>query len=456
MATNTGAVSASYVGVPSLLYAPAVRKQIIARYPDHPFVDYLDQVGAWDRITETQYYTAFNTPLFNSVSTTSSTVTNSGTATVTVTDLTTANSNILIVGKLVRWYRAGTLYTGRVQTKTQAAGKDTVTITSTKAGAPNLVLVAGDTLYPYSNAQEEGSLKPDPERRGLETIHNLMQIFRVTGETTDIARMRNSRGSNFLVEMPDGQIGSASWQEAFVMMLHRAEIGNALLLGELSAANFTDDTPEVAGARGYGVQTTKGMIPHVRDYGWTANLTSLGTPTVADWEAAIAAIVARRGADEYTLFGGRIALTRMSSFFKNLGSGGVTSVQMNVNGRKLDLTVDQFTYGGVVFNMKPLDALDNQQIIPTSDPISKTLYAVPTGMTESFMGGRRKTVPYLGAKYGPVTEPGDGTEKNAVVNLGALAPRPTEGTAVLSTTDESIAGLDFTNPYTSGSIQVLA
>lgn len=456
MASNTGAVSAGYVGVPSLLYAPAVRKQIIARYPDHPFVDYLDQVGAWDRITETQYYTAFNTPLFNKVDTTSATVTNSGTATITITNIPAAYSGILVVGKLVRWYRSTTLYTGRVMTKTtNGSSQDTVTITTTKAGVATIALTAGDVLYPYSNAQEEGSYKPDPERRGLETIYNLMQIFRVTGELTDIARMRNSAGGNFLVEMPDGQIGSASWQEAFVMMLHRAEIGNALVLGELSDPNFTQTTPSVTGARGYGVQTTKGMVPHVRDYGWSANLSTPGTPTVADWEAAVAAIVARRGADEYTLFGGRIALTRMSSFFKNLGSGGLTSVNLNINGRKLDLMVDQFIYGGVTFNMKPLDVLDNQQILPTSDPISKTLYAVPTGMTEQFMGGKRKTVPYLGAKYGPVIEPGDGTEKNAVVNLGALAPRPTEGTAVLSTTDESIAGLDFTNPYTSGAILAL-
>ncbi len=46
-----------------------------------------------------------------------------------------------------------------------------------------------------------------------------------------------------------------------------------------------------------------------------------------------------------------------------------------------------------------------------------------------------------------VLVPGIGTEMEAEVRLGALAPRPTDGTAVDQTTWETMAGIETPKPW---------
>ena len=94
-----GAINAGYAGIPTLLYHPEVRPNLIARYKDDDFLDFLDQAGKWRKKGDSQFYTAYDTPLYVNVATTGSVVTGSGSATVTVTGLNAANANILIIGR---------------------------------------------------------------------------------------------------------------------------------------------------------------------------------------------------------------------------------------------------------------------------------------------------------------------------------------------------------------------
>jgi len=445
-----GTFTGNYAGVPSLLYQPDIRKELIKRYQDDDFVNFLDKTGAWTKKTDDKFVTAFDSPLNIVVDTTGATVTNSGTATVTVTNLQGANANQLIVGKMVMFPNG---LQGRVQTVTTTTlANDTVTIRSTAAGNPNLTLVAGGILVPYSNHQEEGSLQPAPEIWPLTTLTQLIGIFRKTGGITDVARARNN--GSFRLEI-GGKEAMGSWQAVRTLMSHRADIGYGLLMDEITDPNFTNTTPTVVGAQGSGVQFGRGLVPTIRDFGWNYSLTTLGTPTLADLEGITNLITAVRGADEYMLVGSRAAVARMSSFFKNLGSAGLTSVRMMVNGREVDLTVEEFTFGGRTFRMAAWNTFDNQQVLLTSNAVSKTLYAIPYGTAHVYSGGG-KDVPYMGVGYLPVIHPGDGTEKQAEVHLGALAVNPTSGTAREDWVYETMCALDIANPYMFGSIRVLA
>lgn len=447
-----GVFTAGYTGVPSLLYHPEVRPNLIKRYRDDDFLDVLDQLGKWRKKSDSQFYTAYDSPVYQSVDTTAAVVTGSGSDTVTVTGLTTGNNNILIKGKLVIFPNG---LQGRVMSvSTTTIANDTVVIKSSAASNPVLTLVAGGILVPHSNAQEEGSLAPDPERWSLETAYNLIQIFRKTGEVTDVARARN-QGGNFAITV-NGSQNIIAWNDVRTLMAHRGDIGNGLLLNEMSDANFTSGSPTLVGERGYGVQVTKGLVPIIRDLGWTANLAAAGTVTIADLEAINAAITAARGASEYMVVGTNAVITRISSFMKGLASSGVNSVRMNISGRKVDLMVEQYTFGGVTFHLMPWNSFDNQQILATSNVFAKTAYFIPMGSAAAYSGGNSVTQDYLSVGYLPVIHPGSGTEKQAEVHLGALAVKPTTGTAVEQTVYETMCGLDVIMPYIFGDSRILA
>lgn len=451
-----GVISAGYTGIGSLLYNTDVRPHLIKRYRDSDFLTWLDIMKAWRKKTDSQFYTAYDTPLYQAVDTTGATsIATSGTPIITINALTTGNSNILVKGKLVRWYQAGTLYNARVASVTQASGRDTVVLHSSEAGAPNIVMTAGAVLYPYSNAQEEGSYAPPPERWGIDTIYNLIQIFRKTGEITDVARARNSGGA-FKLDLGNGQTGLVSWEDVRTLMAHRGDISNALLLGKMSDANFTSASPSITGERGYGVQTTKGVIPFIEQYGWQNNLASLGTWASTDLEAIIAAITAARGADEYMGFGGKRPIARTSSYLKGMGSSGVTSARLNVNGNTINFDVESMTFGGVTFHFKALNDLDNTQLVASTDVVSKSIFWMPMGNAPTYNGGKSSVAPYVGVAYLPVIQPGAGDEKQALVHIGALLETPNSGTAVKSSTYETMAGADVVQPYIMGRSQVIS
>lgn len=449
-----GAINAGYAGIPSLLYHPEVRPNLIARYKDDDFLDFLDQAGKWRKKGDSQFYTAYDTPLYVNVSTTGSVVTGSGTATVTVTGLNAANANILIVGHLVRFPNG---LQGRVMTvSTTTLTNDTVVIKSSAAANPVLTLVTGNTLIQYSNAQEEGSLEPAPERWGYDTFYNLIEVFRKAGEVTDIAKARFSSG-NFALNV-GGQETVVSWNAVRTLMSHRSDIANGLLYNEMSDANFTATSPTLVGARGYGVQVTRGLLPSIRDFGWTANLATPGTILLSDLDAINAAITAARGAKEYLIVGANAVITKISGFLKGLATGGVASVRMNITGRKVDLMVEQYIHGGVTFNLMALNSFDNQQVMPTTDAFAKTAYFIPMGSASTYgpTGNSTGMADYLSVGYMGINGSGSGTEKQAELHLGALATPPTDGTNSERWVYATACGLDIVMPYIFGDSRILA
>lgn len=453
----SGTFSTAYTGIPSLLYHPEVRPNLIARYRDDDFMDLLDQMKRWRKINRSQFYTAYEGPLYEIVDTTGATVATSGTATITVTVLPIAQAVKLIKGRMVI-LNNGTGGQARVDSVTTTGGGTTATVVlkSSAAGAPNITLVAGQNIIPYSNAQEEGSLQPDPQRYSMDTFYNITQSFRHTGRITDFQRAQQD-GGTFAITI-NGQRQFESWQTVKSLMAHRADIANGLLLNEMSDSNVGSSSPTLIGEQLYGVNVTRGLIPTIGTYGWTSNLTTPGTVVQADIEAIVAAIVAARGVSEYLVVCSTATIMKLSNFF---ALGGVTPVRMNISvdkASKINLMVDQYTLGGITFNLKSLNALDNQQIITTTNVYSKTAYFIPMGSGAAYDrgGGNSRTQDYLSVAYEPIIRPGDGTEKQALVHLGALAERPTNGTAVEDWVYQTICGLDVVMPYIFGRSRILA
>src|ERR1044072_1738286 len=122
-----GVNGAQYIGAVSLLADREVRSALIDVNNDQDWLEFLEIAGKKEKTKSPVYSSFYDDALFSLVDTTGSTVTNSGTATVTITDLTVAQSGKVMVGKLIKFANGKV---GRVQTLTTAAGKDTITVKS--------------------------------------------------------------------------------------------------------------------------------------------------------------------------------------------------------------------------------------------------------------------------------------------------------------------------------------
>lgn len=444
MADLRGINQLNFAGIPALFRVPEIRPQIVDLYRKQKLMELFQWFGPWQKVTNDKYYTPQSQAGFYTLDTTTAVVTNSGTPVVTITDMATTQTGKAIVGDTLI-LPAGTQ--ARIKSVTTAAGKDTIVIESYAAGTPNLTLVAGNTMRQFSNAQEEGSEAPTPRNRGVDYIYNQLGIKRKSYAATDIVKMQQQGTLYIGIDGKEDAYSIGAIQE---YMQHRAEVAAGLFMDQMSDPNFSSTSPTVVGVNGRGVQTTRGLLPTIDAYGQSLAITTPGTIVNADIENLIGKIVDAEGPDTYAIIGGTRAITRLSNFFKGLGSSNTSPVRINLSNdeRVIDFMVERVTIGGKQLDMTSVDVLDTTALFPTAGAEAKSVYAIPLGEVPilSKSGKGTSMRPYVGVNYGPVILPGVGTEMEAEVRFGALAPNMSNGTAVDQTTWESICGLETPKP----------
>jgi hypothetical protein len=141
---------------------------------------------------------------------------------------------------------------------------------------------------------------------------------------------------------------------------------------------------------------------------------------------------------------GSRAYAVLSKFLKNLGSSGVTSVRLNIDGRTLDFEVEQLKYRGYTFDFVHVPIFDHPQLFSSTlrADVNGSLYFVPKDQVDTVDNGRQ---PRMQIRYTPSPFAGANGSSNGIVKewrTGALAEVPTSSVTQLHTDWYTAQGLE--------------
>ena len=362
------------------------------------------------------YNTYVNDKLFFLLDTTGGTVNGSGTTSLNFT-CTAATSGLARKDDILL---APTGVQSLIVTNvTTASGIDTVFVKAVSGS--NVTLTANDKLSVYSVAVGENSTSQTNLRFGLTRYFNKYQIFREISVITDVQKAATIE-TTF-----NGQPYFAVKDHLEKQIKLKGDINAAFIAGDMSVTSFSDANAFLVDPNGYtgaggaagsgNIQTTRGLHKYNEIYGNTIVDGTLGTFQKADLDNTVATLIAARSPREQLVFGSSIARAAVDTYLKNLGSSGVTSVRLVVDGKELDLQVDKLSYAGFQFNYMTMPIM-NHPIMFQQTVINKSLYYVPYNLKVPILGGGFDAA--IGVRYVPSqTKYGNGMIDE--IHTGALA-----------------------------------
>lgn len=438
MAASIGTINKPYVSaLDPILDTREINKLITDVQNEDELSDILNYGNKKMPTKQPVYYTFYDDPIIKSVTCTSNTST--GTTQVTPA-LNAASSGYTRNGDLVMFTNN---VVGIVTNVATASGIDTLTIKAV-AGA-NITLGATDTLSLFSRANGENSSTPVNIRYGLTRQSNKYQIFRETSRITDV-----QNASTIEVEF-QGQpkyIFKDHWEKTVKM---KSDVNAAFWGGDMSVTSYSDSNPiltdpvvNVDGLSGGGaVQTTRGVNKYIDLYGTALVNGSLGTYQKANLDDIVTNLIAVRAPKDYLVIGSTLAKTTTDTYYKALGSSGVQSVRLVIDGKEMDLTVDKVTYGKFNLNYTVMPILDHPVTFGFST-IPKNQFYLPLNNKVKVEGGGSDD--QIRVRYVP-KQTVYGNDMTNEIHYGALNPVNPNGVGLFTGTDWSSAqGLEVLAP----------
>jgi hypothetical protein len=416
-----------------------INKQVADIANEDALTDILDFGDRKMPITTGQpvYHTFTNETLFKIGDTTGASVSGSGTTSVT-TAFTAATSGYTQAGDLVIFPTGGIV--GYVYSVVTSSGIDTVVIKSV-SGA-NITSTAGDKLSLFSNAYGERADAPQNVAYGVTDFFNKYQIFSITSQITDV---QNAATIEVEFEGQNKYIVKDHIDKAIKI---KGSINGAFWGGDMSTTTFSDTNPTLTdqnivsgGGGGGAVQTTRGVNKYIELYGTTLNPGNVSFGAIDD---ALDNLIAKRAPKDQLVVGSSKANRVYDVFLKNLGSSGVNSVRLIVDGNEVDFTVDKFTYGGFNINKALMPILDHPTMFAFVPAIKNSMYWLPYDKRVKIYGGGYD--PALRVRYVP-NQNKWGNELIGEAHGGALSPvNPTGFVQEWKMVMTSMQGLEFIAP----------
>jgi hypothetical protein len=264
----------------------------------------------------------------------------------------------------------------------------------------------------------EESGAPSSQRYNFTKYYNKIQIFRESDKISDVQKAAklevNFKGQPYIMYV----------QHAQKIQKLRGQIAAQCIAGKMSTYSFSDASPAVADANGNTFQTTRGLDDYTGTYGVTDSLTSAGTVTTADMRDLCAQLIAVKAPNDYMIWLSSISGSIYDEYLKGLGSSGVQSAQLSVDGRSVDLEVDSWKFAGFKFQKMVLPILNHPQLFnfTGSAGINKNAYFVPTGKVKTQLGGG--LLPRIRMRYMPQPKEGAGDSMIHESLQGLYAPTP--------------------------------
>lgn len=359
MAT-VGSLNKKTVSAVTMLDARDIFPNIIDTKNEDDFSDVLKIMGRYDSVEAKNWeYHNFVTEDINTQLTTSGTVTGSGTATISVA---VAPEDYVRVGDLLTTIAGNQ---GLVTAVTRGSGTDTVTFTGDSA----LTVTSGDILIVGSRSENEESSAPENLRFLPTKYVNKIQIWRETDKITDV-----EMGNEVEVTV-NGQRLIVPFQAIKKLQKLKSNISYQFIAGKISADSFGDASPVIAAN-----QRTRGLFDYIVNYGISDTVTTPGTVVFADLTDLVNQLVANRAPSDYMMWHATKVGTAYDVCLKNLGSSGITSGRLMVDGKEVNTEVERFSVGGVRFQKMRLPFLDNDKLFGnTGNVFSKCAYFIPSG-----------------------------------------------------------------------------
>lgn len=426
MAFSQGILNKQFVSAIAFLDQREINPNLIDQSRDKEFTDIMKLIGRY-KVTKVPIYNNFvNNDVF-ATATVSSVTSGNGTAKLVLV-LTSGTSGFARAGDLIRSSNANMSgLVGYVQSITSASAGDTLTIWSVD-NSP-LYASATDTISFFSNAFGEGSDTPASIKYGVTRYINQVQVFREADDITDIQKVSK------IETIVKGQPYYSVQQHINKIISLNGRISGAMLAGRQSSTLFSDSNPYLADSAGNPIQTTMGLDQYVTTYGATTAAASLGTLTIGDLNNMLDAFLANKAPMEQMGFVGSKARRPWDAYFKNLGSAGVTSVRLIVDGKETNLTVDRVEYGDADLKLVKLPIFNHPQLFAPSvvGDIVGSIYWIPMDKVQVVGGGMESR---LQIRYLPKPHMGGNSFSNGIITetqTGMLAPVPTSSKSVLHT-----------------------
>lgn len=435
MAVSQGTLNKAFVSAISFLDQRDINPNLIDQSRDAAFTDIMKLVGRYKPAIVPIYNYFVNNDVFAN-GTISSVSSGYGTSIMTVV-LSSASGGYARIGDLVKLSDSNSQ--GReawVKTVTSVSGVDTLVLQSVD-NTP-LFALANDTLTFLSNAYAEKSDAPTNRRYPVTRYINQVQIFREVDEITDV-----QKASKIEVSI-NGQPYYTPLNHIYKLKYLNGAISAQMIGGVQSTTLFADTNPILADANGNPIQTTMGLDQYVTTYGISDSVGTLGTVGFTDVDTMIDNFLANKAPNQQMGFCGSKARRPWDVWLKNLGSSGVNSVRLVIDGRTVDLMVDHFSYGNFEFDFVYLPIFDHPQLFnyTVTPDITGSVYFVPKDKVQVEGGGME---PRLQIRYLPKPMAGGNSLSNGIItewHTGALAPIPTNSTMVWHTDWITYQGLE--------------
>ncbi len=358
------------------------------------------------------YRTFVNESIFKLGDTTGASVLTNNTPSIT-TAFTAATSGYTQPGDLVIFPTRA--MAGYVYSVVTSSGIDTVVVKSVNGA--NLTTTAGDQLSIFSMAYGERSDAPQNLAYGLTPYFNKYQIFSVTSQITDV-----QNAATIEVEF-EGQNKYVVKDHIDKAIKLKGSINAAYIGGDMSLTSFSDVNPYITdqnivagGGGGYAVQTTRGINKYIELYGTTLNPGNVSFGAIDDAQDNL---LAKRAPKNQLVVGSSKANRIYDVFLKNLGSSGVNSVRLVVDGNEIDFTVNKFEYGGFTMNKATLPILDHPTLFKYVPQIANSMFWLPYDLRVKIYGGGYD--PALRVRYVP-NQAKYGNEMIGEAHGGAISP----------------------------------
>lgn len=438
MAVTQGTVIKSFVSAIDFLDQRDIDPNIYDQSRDRAFTDIMKIVNRYKPATMFFYNNFVNADVYE-VGTISA-VTSTGLAQIQFT-INTA-STFPREGDLIMTSNANNIgKQARVQLVTFGSGTATLTVRSVGGNDSPFYATVGDSVQFGSNAFAEKSDAPTNRRYGLTKYYNNIQVFREVDEISDIqkvAKIEVNVGGDYHI-LP--------YQVVQKVIKLNGDISVQMLAGAQSSTLFNDANPFLSDpTSGLPIQTTGGLDWYVTTYGIDDSAAVLGTFGFTEIDEIIDNFIANKAPLDQMVFCGSRAYGVVSKFLKNLGSSGVTSVRLVIDGNTLDFEVEQLKYRGATFEFIHIPLFDHPQLFSSTlrADVNGSLYFVPKDQVDTVDNGRQ---PRIQIRHTPT--PFMGTSPNKSANgiitewrTGALAEVPTSSVMALHTDWETAQGLE--------------
>lgn len=433
-----GTVIKSYISAIDFLDQRDIDPNIYDQSRDRAFTDIMKIVGRYKPATMFNYHNFVNNDVYE-VGTISA-VASTGLAQIQFTINTAAT--FPRVGDLIKTSNANNVgKQARVQAVTFGSGTAVLTVRSVGGNSAPFFATVNDLVSFGSNAFAEKSDAPVNRRYGVTKYFNVIQNFREVDEISDVQKVAKVE-----VEV-NGDFHILPYQLIQKVIKLNGDISYQMIAGTQSTTSFNDSNPFLSDpTSGLPIQTTGGLDWYVTTYGISDGSAVLGTFGFTELDDIVDNWISVKSPSDQMGFMGSRAKAVLDKFFKNLGSSGVTSVRMIIDGQSVNLEVDHVDYRGYKLDFIHIPIFDHPQLFSStlSPEINGSIYWVPKDNLQTVDGGseprmqiRHTPSPFNGS---PATGSSNGIIKEW--RTGALADVPTNSQMYLHTDWFTAQGLE--------------